>query len=51
MKASDNSGQIYSYLALRKTVGWIGILLSFVLMFGASLVFGKDMPLFDIRLN
>lgn len=29
----------YSYLALRKAVGWIGILLPFVLMFGVFLIF------------
>ena len=28
----------YSYLALRKAVGWIGIVLPFVLMFGALLL-------------
>ncbi len=32
--------QTYSYLALRKAVGWIGILLPFVLMLGVSLLFG-----------
>jgi hypothetical protein len=50
MKDRDNSGQVYSYLTLRKTVGWIGILLPFVLMFGANLIFGEDMPLFDISM-
>ena len=29
----------YSYLALRKVVGWIGILLPFILMFGVFLIF------------
>jgi len=29
----------YSYLALRKAVGWIGLLLPFVLMFGVFLIF------------
>ena len=29
----------YSYLALRKAVGWIGILLPFILMFGVFLIF------------
>ncbi|MCX6334237.1 MAG: DUF998 domain-containing protein [Bacteroidia bacterium] len=32
----------YSYLSLRKTVGWIGILLPFVLPLGAIVVFGED---------
>ncbi len=30
----------YSYLALRKAVGWIGILLPFVLLLGNTLIFG-----------
>ncbi len=35
----------YSYLDLRKTVGWIGILLPFTLMFGLLILFnGEDMP-------
>lgn len=42
------SGQIYSYRALRKTVGWIGILLPFVLMSGAALIFDGDCPLITI---
>lgn len=32
--------QIYSYLALRRAVGWIGILLPFVLMAGDLIIFG-----------
>lgn len=35
------SRQTYSYLALRKAVGWIGILLPFVLIFGAAVIFGE----------
>ncbi len=31
---SDNSAQVHSYLSLRKAVGWIGILLPFVLVLG-----------------
>ncbi len=42
------SVQIYSYLALRKSVGWIGILLPFVLMFGVFLLFDGDLPLITI---
>ncbi len=42
--------QIYSYLALRKTVGWIGILLPFTLMLGSSVIFGEEVPLFDISM-
>ena len=34
--------QTYSYLALRKAVGWIGILLPFVLMAGVLLFFEGD---------
>jgi len=34
--------QTYSYLALRKAVGWIGILLPFVLLAGVLLIFKQD---------
>jgi hypothetical protein len=44
------AGQIYSYLALRNTVGWIGILLPFVLMGGSYFIFGEEIPLFDISM-
>ncbi len=37
-----HSDQIYSYLALRNSLGWIGILLPFVLMFGYIIVFDGD---------
>jgi hypothetical protein len=40
----------HSYLALRKAVGWIGILLPFVLMLGAGLVFGETPVLKTISL-
>jgi len=33
------SNQTYSYLALRKAVGWIGILIPFTMMFGMFLMF------------
>ena len=33
----------HSYLSLRKAVGWIGILLPFVLMFGLKVLFGEDL--------
>ncbi|MDP4223774.1 MAG: DUF998 domain-containing protein [Bacteroidota bacterium] len=48
-KASSR-GQINSYLALRKAVGWIGILLPFVLMFGVFLLFHGKLPLFTISM-
>jgi hypothetical protein len=32
----------HSYMALRKAVGWIGILLPFTLMFGIFLIFKED---------
>jgi hypothetical protein len=35
----DNSGQVHSYLSLRKAVGWIGILLPFVLVLGNIFIF------------
>jgi hypothetical protein len=42
--------QTYSYLALRKAVGWIGILLPFVLMLGVLLIFKGEAPLTNISL-
>ena len=42
--------QTYSYLALRKAVGWIGIMLPFVLMLGVLLVFKGDRILRNISL-
>lgn len=40
MNADDlKSKQTYSYMALRKAVGWIGILLPFTLMLGTILIF------------
>lgn len=44
------AGQTYSYLALRKTIGWIGILLPFVLMLGSFVIFHENMTLFTISL-
>jgi hypothetical protein len=38
-KNTDASDQVHSYLALRKTVGWIGILLPFVLVSGNMIFF------------
>ena len=37
------SRHTYSYLALRKAVGWIGLLLPFTLMFGVFLIFKEDL--------
>ena len=43
MKPKDNyTDQTYSYLALRKAVGWIGILLPFILVIGMLLIFRGD---------
>ncbi|MDF1558879.1 MAG: DUF2007 domain-containing protein [Bacteroidales bacterium] len=39
---SDHTPQIHSYLSLRKAVGWIGILLPFVLVLGHQIIFGGD---------
>ena len=36
------SRHTYSYLALRKAVGWIGILLPFALMLGGFLIFKEE---------
>jgi magnesium-transporting ATPase (P-type) len=44
------TNQIYSYMTLRKAVGWIGILLPFVLMLGVLLVFKGDIILNTISL-
>ena len=38
----DQTAHIHSYLSLRKSVGWIGILLPFVLVFGHTVIFGGD---------
>jgi hypothetical protein len=38
----------FSYLALRKAVGWIGILLPFVMMLGGYLIFREDLTLKNI---
>jgi len=43
-------GQIYSYLALRKAVGWIAILLPFVMMLGVWLIFGGRFTLYTISM-
>ncbi len=45
-----HSDQIHSYLALRKAVGWIGILLPFVLMLGGFLFFNEVSILRNISL-
>jgi hypothetical protein len=41
-KNDPYSEQIYSYLVLRNSLGWIGILLPFILMLGNSLVFKSN---------
>jgi hypothetical protein len=41
-KNNEHLDKIYSYLSLRKAVGWIGILLPAVLPLGAVLIFGED---------
>ena len=45
---NGHSAQVYSYLSLRKAVGWIGILFPFVLVFGHTLFFGGDTLLKNI---
>jgi len=47
---SDHQYLTYSYLSLRKAVGWIGILLPFVLMFGGHLIFKEKLILKNISL-
>jgi hypothetical protein len=41
----DHSAQIHSYLSLRKAIGWIGILLPFVLVLGHIVIFDGERPL------
>jgi GNAT superfamily N-acetyltransferase len=51
VKANDESlDQTYSYLALRRAVGWIGIMLPFVLMLGTFLIFRQKPVLKTISL-
>jgi hypothetical protein len=38
---NPNESLLYSYMALRKAVGWIGILLPFTLMLGVWLIFSE----------
>jgi hypothetical protein len=47
---SDHTPQIHSYLSLRKAVGWIGILLPFVLVLGNLIIFGSDRLLTNMSL-
>jgi hypothetical protein len=47
-QGDQHSSLTYSYLALRKAVGWIGILLPFVLMLGGYLIFKEDFTLKNI---
>jgi len=49
-KESEHLSQTYSYMALRKAVGWIGILLPFVLVLGTFLLFGYTNILRNISL-
>ena len=49
METKNNQpDQIYSFRALRKAIGWIGILMPFVLMFGVLLIFNGGIPLHSI---
>ena len=50
MTNNPQLSQTYSYLALRKTVGWIGILLPFVLMAGLIIIGGEKTILKTISL-
>jgi hypothetical protein len=45
---NEFSNRIYSFRALRKSVGWIGILLPFTLMLGDFLIFRGSDPLYSI---
>lgn len=48
IKSEDHSIHIYSFLSLRKAVGWIGILLPFVLVLGNIVIFGEDTVLHNL---
>ena len=49
MKSDKESSNLtHSYLALRNAVGWIGISLPFVLMFGVYFIYGGDFTLVTI---
>ncbi len=49
-KNDEYLNQTYSYLALRKAVGWIGIMLPFVLVFGVFMFFKEEIILRNISL-
>ena len=40
-KASTEASLVFSYLTLRKAIGWLGTTLPFVLCLGAAVLFGK----------
>ena len=40
--------RIYSFRALRKSVGWIGMALPFTLMLGVFFIFKGPIPLYSI---
>jgi len=42
--------QVHSYIALRRTVGWIGILLPFVLMAGNRIFFSGRFPMPNVSM-
>jgi hypothetical protein len=48
MNSDDHTVHIHSYLSLRKAVGWIGILLPFVLILGNCVIFGGDKVLHNL---
>lgn len=50
IRKNNPGGQIYSYLALRKAVGWIAILFPFVLMLGVFLIYNGNITLYTISM-
>jgi hypothetical protein len=44
---SDHTDKVYSYLALRKAVGWIGILLPIVLVLGHLIIFDGESAAYE----
>lgn len=47
-KTDINNAQLHSYLSLRKAVGWIGILLPFVLVLGNFILFREEKLLHNL---
>jgi hypothetical protein len=47
---NDTTGMVHSYLGLRKAVGWMGILLPFILMSGGYLIFDLKPAMYSLSM-